>query len=79
MYVVFSSSEPKAPGDLIGWAVVRRCCLSSSSVNTLNNISSEITERIGPKFHLLHPGAGELKVIFSSYNKNIASLARLTA
>ena len=57
--VIFFSSPPKAPGELIGKAVVRRRrCLSTLS----NDISSETTGPIGPKFHLWHPWAWGLKV-----------------
>ena len=49
-YCVFSSPEPKAPGELIGWEgfVVRP--------STISNFSSETTGPIATKFHIQPPG-----------------------
>ena len=53
----FSSPEPKAPGELIGWegSVVRRpsyviCRRCSSTIS--NDFSSETTGPIVTKFHM---------------------------
>ena len=48
--VLFSSPEPKAPGELIGWegSVVRRRRPSTIS----NDFSSETTGPIVTKFHM---------------------------
>ena len=48
--LVFSSPEPKAPGELIGWegSVVRRRRPSTIS----NDFSSETTRPIVTKFHM---------------------------
>ena len=48
----FSSPEPKAPGELIGWegSVVRR----PSTIS--NDLSSETTGPIATKFHIQPPG-----------------------
>ena len=50
MYFFFSSPEPKAPGELIGWegSVVRRRRPSTIS----NDFSSETTGPIVTKFHM---------------------------
>ena len=49
--IFFSSPEPKAPGELIGWegSVVRPSTIS-------NNFSSETTGPIATKFHIQPPG-----------------------
>ena len=57
----FSSPEPKAPGELIGWegSVVRRPSVRRPSVrpSTIsNNFSSETTGPIASKFHIQLPG-----------------------
>ena len=59
----FSSPEPKAPGELIGWegSVVRRPSVRPSSVvrrpSTISNdFSSETTGPIATKFHIQPPG-----------------------
>ena len=61
-FLVFSSPEPKAPGELIGWegSVVRRPSVRPSSVvrrpSTISNdFSSETTGRIATKFHIQPP------------------------
>ena len=54
--VIFSSPEPKAPGELIGWegSVVRRPSVRPSTIS--NNFSSETTGPISSKFHIQLPG-----------------------
>ena len=61
----FSSPEPKAPGELIGWegSVVRRpsvrpsVCPSVRRPSTISNdFSSETTGPIATKFHIQPPG-----------------------
>ena len=51
MQLIFSSPEPKAPGELIGWegSVVRPSTIS-------NDFSSETTGPIATKFHIQPPG-----------------------
>ena len=58
---VFSSPEPKAPGELIGWegSVVRRPSVHPSVCrpSTISNdFSSETTRPIANKFHIQPPG-----------------------
>ena len=59
---IFSSPEPKAPGELIGWegSVVRRPSVRPSVVrrpSTISNdFSSETTGPIATKFHIQPPG-----------------------
>ena len=50
---LFSSPEPKAPGELIGWegSVVRRPSVVRPSTIS-NDFSSETTEPIATKFHV---------------------------
>ena len=50
--LVFSSQEPKAPGELIGWSSSWRLCVLS---NTLSNMNiSETSWPIVIKFHREH-------------------------
>ena len=53
----FSSPEPKAPGELIGWEgfVVRRPSVVRPSTIS-NDFSSETTGPITTKFHIQPPG-----------------------
>ena len=53
---VFSSPEPKAPGELIGWegSVVRPSVRRPSTIS--NDFSSETTGPIATKFHIQPPG-----------------------
>ena len=53
---IFSSPEPKAPGELIGWegSVVRPSVRHLSTIS--NNFSSETTGPIATKFHIQPPG-----------------------
>ena len=52
----FSSPEPKAPGELIGWegSVVRPSVRRPSTIS--NDFSSETTGPIATKFHKTPPG-----------------------
>ena len=52
----FSSPEPKAPGELIGWegSVVRLSVRRPSTIS--NDFSSETTGPIATKFHIQFPG-----------------------
>ena len=54
--VFFSSPEPKAPGELIGWegSVVRPSSIRPSTIS--NDFSSETTGPISTKFHIQPPG-----------------------
>ena len=60
---IFSSPEPKAPGELIGWegsvvrrpSVVRRSSVSRPSTIS-NDFSSETTGPIATKLHIQPPG-----------------------
>ena len=53
----FSSPEPKAPGELIGWegSVARRPSVRRPSTIS-NDFSSETTGPIATKFHIQPPG-----------------------
>ena len=53
---IFSSPEPKAPGELIGWEgfVVRPSVRRPSTIS--NDFSSETTGPIATKFHIQPPG-----------------------
>ena len=55
-YLVFSSPEPKTPGELIGWegSVVRPSVRRPSTIS--NDFSSETTGPIATKFHIQPPG-----------------------
>ena len=52
----FSSPEPKAPGELIGWegSVVLLSVHRTSTIS--NDFSSETTGSIATKFHIQPPG-----------------------
>ena len=54
---IFSSPEPKAPGELIGWegSVVRRPSVVRPSTIS-NDFSSETTGPIATKFHIQSQG-----------------------
>ena len=54
---VFSSPEPKAPGELIGWegSVVRLSSVRRPSTIS-NDFSSETNKPIATKFHIQPPG-----------------------
>ena len=60
--VIFSSPEPKAPGELMGWvaSVVRPSSVRRPSTLS-NNLSSETTGPNVTKFHLWHTGTGGMK------------------
>ena len=55
---LFSSPEPKAPGELIVWAgsVVRRPSSVRRPSTISNDFSSETTGPIATKFHIQPPG-----------------------
>ena len=54
---IFSSPEPKAPGELIGWEGSVVCRQSVRLPSTISNdFSSETTGPIATKFHIQPPG-----------------------
>ena len=55
---IFSSPEPEAPGELIGWeaSIVR-----PSSAHTFKRFLSKTTGQNAAKFHTKHPGTGKTK------------------
>ena len=76
---IFSSPEPKAPGELIGWegSVVRPSVRPSvrrpSTIS--NDFSSETTGPIATKFHIQPPGPLGKK----SYSNGLSHMTNMAA